>query len=219
MARLLRNLKFLAFTGLVCFILLELGLAIAAHGFDLKIETPTYTFENTQGFWFDLNPDFGTCHLPNHSYRQRKGCYDIVYHSNSYGFRDVERERFANQSRVVVLGDSFIEGVGVETSERLTNLLEDNTGKPHLNFGMAGNFGPTQFMLAYQSLASSFEHDAVLIGILPANDFIDDDYELGHQGMANRYRPYLVGEYPNYELVYFQTACTNRAFRGQNRSR
>ena len=204
MARLLRNLKFLAFTGLVCFILLELGLAIAAHGFDLKIETPTYTFENTQGFWFDLNPDFGTCHLPNHSYRQRKGCYDIVYQSNSYGFRDVERERFANQSRVVVLGDSFIEGVGVETSERLTNLLEDNTGKPHLNFGMAGNFGPTQFMLAYQSLASSFEHDAVLIGILPANDFIDDDYELGHQGMANRYRPYLVGEYPNYELVYFQ---------------
>lgn len=199
-----KKLRYLLISCLLLFLAIEVLLAIATHAFDLKIEAPIYSFENTQGFWFDLNQDFGTCHLSNHSYRQKKGCYDITYKSNSYGFRDVERSTSSTDSRTVVMGDSFVEGVGVELDERLTNLLEVATQKPHLNFGMAGNFGTTQYMLAYEKLASAFDHDAVLIGILPANDFIDDDYELGHAGMSNRYRPYLQGSYPNYELVYFQ---------------
>lgn len=212
MKKLRKRIKFIVLTGLALALLAELLLALATHAFALKIEAPTYSLENTQGFWFDLDPHFGTRHKPNDSYRQKKSCYNVLYTSNSAGFRDVERAQQSSKSRVVVLGDSFMEGVGVETPQRLSNLLDSATNRPFLNFGMAGNFGPTQYWQLYQHEASTYQHDAVLIGILPANDFIDDDYDLGHAGMANRYRPYLRGSYPNYELVYFQDSLHKSAY-------
>lgn len=147
---------------------------------------------------------FGIWHQPNRSYRHIKQCLNVIYNSNSYGSRDKERERESTNNRVIVLGDSFIEGFGVAENNRLSNLLEDSTSIPHLNFGMSGNFGTTQYYLLYKSLASKFSHNAVIIAILPENDFIDDDLEIGKQIYARRYKPYWKGVYPNYKLVYFQ---------------
>ncbi|WP_046756409.1 SGNH/GDSL hydrolase family protein [Kordia jejudonensis] len=186
----------------ITFILLEVILAIYIRTAEVKIEIPTYTFQNTHRFWYDLDENFGTLHLPNDEYRQKKYCFDVVYQSNSKGLRDVEREENATTKRVVALGDSFTEGIGVHMQDRLTNLLEKETNIPHLNFGLAGNFGPTQYMMMYKSLASKHSHEAVLIGILPSNDFIDDDYEVGLKVGGDRYQPFLKGAYPNYELVY-----------------
>lgn len=187
----------------ITFILLEIVLAIYICVAEIKIELPTYTFQNTQNFWFDLNENFGTLHLPNDEYRQKKYCFDVVYQSNSKGFRDVEREVIGNTKRVVALGDSFTEGIGVNLENRLTNLLEQETNIPHLNFGLAGNFGPTQYLMMYKTLAKEYTHEAVLISILPSNDFIDDDYEINLQVGGDRYQPFLDGTYPNYELVYY----------------
>ncbi|QHI38113.1 hypothetical protein IMCC3317_34990 [Kordia antarctica] len=186
----------------ITFILLEIVLAIYIRTAEIKIELPTYTFQNTQNFWFDLNEDFGTIHLPNDVYRQKKYCFDVVYESNSKGFRDAEREVIAETKRVVALGDSFTEGIGVQVEDRLTNLLEQETAIPHLNYGLAGNFGPTQYFMLYKTLAREYTHEAVLVGILPSNDFIDDDYEIGLRFGSDRYRPFLKGNYPNFEMVY-----------------
>lgn len=183
-------------------VLLEFSIFIYVNYTDLKIEIPSYTFENTHFFWYDLNEDFGTLHLPNDSYRQKKTCYDITYSSNSQGLRDVDRVFESTQNRVVVLGDSFIEGYGVNVGERLTNLLEERNKKPHLNFGLAGNFGPTQYYVIYNTLVKKYSHDAILVGVLPSNDFIDDDYEVNIKYGGYRYRPFFKGNYPNYELVY-----------------
>ncbi len=202
--RVLRALKKFTFILGLTFILLEITLGIYTHIKNLKIETPTYTFENTQSFWFDNNKDFGTSHFPNHTYRQKKTCYDVIYKSNSNGFRDKERVIKDSDNRVLVLGDSFIEGVGVSSDDRLSNLLEKEENVPHLNFGIAGNFGPTQYYLLYKTLASNFTHDALLIGILPSNDFIDDDYEINLKASSDRYKPYFVGAYPEYSLIYYQ---------------
>lgn len=199
---LLKSLKTLIIIFGVTFVLLEIVLAIYIRVAEIKIELPTYTFQNTYGFWYDLDPNFGTLHLPNDTYRQKKYCFDVVYESNSKGFRDVEREKHTTQKRVVALGDSFTEGIGVNTKDRLTNILEEETQIPHLNFGLAGNFGPTQYMMLYKSLASAYSHDAVLVGILPSNDFIDNDYEINQKVGGDRYQPFLKGTYPNYELVY-----------------
>ncbi|MBC8757579.1 hypothetical protein H2O64_23125 [Kordia sp. YSTF-M3] len=186
----------------ITFVLLEIVLAIYIRVAEVKIELPTYTFQNTQNFWFDLNEDFGTLHLPNDEYRQKKYCFDVVYTSNSKGFRDVEREVISNTKRVVALGDSFTEGIGVNLEDRLTNLLEKDKNIPHLNFGLAGNFGPTQYFMLYKTLARKYSHEAVLVGILPSNDFIDDDYEIALKVAGDRYKPFLNGTYPNYELEY-----------------
>ncbi|WP_157821883.1 hypothetical protein [Tenacibaculum sp. Bg11-29] len=182
--------------------LLEIVLAVYIRVARVKIELPTYTFQNTQNFWFDLNVNYGTAHLPNHSYRQKKTCFDVLYKSNSSGFRDVERKLKEKETRVVALGDSFTEGIGVKEESRLTNLLENETNIPHINFGMAGNFGTTQYYLLYKTLAIKYTHDAVLVGILPSNDFIDNDYEINVKTKSNRYQPFLRGEYPNYTIKY-----------------
>jgi len=154
-------------------------------------------------FWEDLNRDFGVWRRPNVTYRHKRSCFDVTYQSNSVGARDPERKLESSKPRVVVLGDSFIEGFGVESGRRLSDILEVRTGAEHLNFGTSGFFGPTQDLLLYRSLAKPYRHDAVLLGLLPANDFDDDDLAFGKIVFANRYRPYLVGEYPDYRIEYF----------------
>jgi hypothetical protein len=184
------------------------GLAFLADrlGF-VRLGRPSYKLEYAfSEFWAELNDDFGVWHHPNARYRQTTACYDVTYESNSYGARDVEREKTSHHKRVLVLGDSFMEGYGVSTQKRMTGLLEQSTGKEHLNFGCAGNTGPTHYFLVYQHLAKQFSHEAVLVGVLPANDFLDDDISIAPTLYPNRYRPYFVGEYPNYKLVYYETS-------------
>jgi hypothetical protein len=122
----------------------------------------------------------------------------VVYETNGVGARDVERPEHAEGRRIVVLGDSFLEGWGLPLEERLSNRLEAATGIPHLNFAMA-HFSPYQASLAYRDLAAGYDHDAVVLGILPANDFLDSELALAEQVPGSYvYRPYLVGDAPRY---------------------
>ena len=81
---------------------------------------------------------------------------------------------------------------------------------------MGGNFGSTQYWLTYQKLAKRFDHDAILIGFLPSNDFIEDDFEKWSSGNNARYRPYLVGEYPDYRLTHFDKKYLRSLTKSQN---
>jgi hypothetical protein len=155
-------------------------------------------------------------HAPGARYRHRRACFDVLYQANSYGMRDVERQRVASSHRVVVLGDSMIEGFGVNREERLSDLLERSTGVPHLNFGTAGDFGPTQYYLLYKYLAKSFSHDTVMIGLFPYNDFRDDDLQAGKRMFPDRYRPYWAGTYPDYRLVYYRPQLAAERARGED---
>ncbi len=152
------------------------------------------------GYWRGDHPELGVWRWPNASFDAQAPCFDAHYRSNSVGARDVERARDEAGPRVVVLGDSFLEGWGVTDPQRLSNRLEAATGIPHLNFAMA-HFSPYQELLAYQTLAKSFAHDAVVIGILPTNDFVDSDLALASSLVDYEYRdrPYLVGDAPPYE--------------------
>jgi hypothetical protein len=155
-------------------------------------------------FWADLSEVWGVWHEPNSRVRHRMPCYDLTYEANSHGARDIERSLHGAEDRVVVLGDSFVEGPGVEIGDRLTEQLEALTSREHLNFGTSGDFGPTQYYLLYRHLAREFTHGTVVVGVLPVNDFNDDSYEFGRQALWDRYRPYWVGDFPDYELVYFK---------------
>ena len=183
---------------------LEVGMAVLSKLEIIKCPEPVYSNRNTGRFWANISQEFGVWHQPYSSYTHKKSCFNVTYVANSYGARDVEREYFSDQERVVVLGDSFVEGYGVDSGDRITNLLEKDTGIPHLNFGTSGGFGTTAEMLLYQTLASRFSHNSVMIGMLPNNDFLDDDIGFGKQAYAKQYKPYLDGEYPNYRLVYYR---------------
>jgi hypothetical protein len=139
-------------------------------------------------------------HAPHARFVHAGECFRASYTSNGIGARDRERERESHDPRVVVLGDSFVEGWGLDASRRMTDRLESATGVEHLNFGMA-HFSPYQALLAYRHAAKPFDHSAVMIAILPENDFVDLDLALArsHPEYEYRYRPYLVATGSGFE--------------------
>ena len=152
----------------------------------------------------DYNKYFGAWHLPNKSLVHKKSCFEVTYKTNSYGAVDIERE-FYGKNRSIVIGDSIVEGYGLEQEDRFSNILEKKLNIPHLNFGTSGHFGTTQYNLLYSNLASKFEHSKVLVIITVANDFEDDSYSFGKIIHKSRYRPYLVKEKGDYRLIYTNT--------------
>lgn len=186
----------------LAFVFLEIGLMLITKTKVMDLEEPIYTFENSRRYWAEIDTTFGIWRPSNYHFRHKKKCFDVIYETNAIGARDKERELVANgQSRVVVIGDSFAEGWGVNVDDRFSNILEQKTGKPFLNFAV-GSAGMTQECLIYQNKAMSFEHDAVLWMIFPINDFIDDDIEFHPKYSYDRYRAYWVGDYPDYHLEH-----------------
>ncbi|MCB0344268.1 MAG: SGNH/GDSL hydrolase family protein [Bdellovibrionales bacterium] len=159
------------------------------------------TTDATKRFYGDNNEHFGVWHYPNRETHHFAPCYDAIYQSNSYGARDKERSRHSDAARrAVVLGDSFVEGIGVNAEQRMTDLVEAATGIEQLNFGTSGDFSSTQEWLLYRELASKFDHSDVLLFHLPANDFRDNNPSNFSPG---RYRPYLrETDSGNLELFY-----------------
>jgi len=129
-----------------------------------------------QWLWRTEREDWGAWHLPSSSAHHTAPCFSVTYRSNAYGARDRERSVSAAGPRAVVLGDSFIEGYAVDEDRRLSNLLERDLGYEMLNFGSV-DFGPLQYAILYERLARRFEHDLVIVGVLPSNDFLDNDLE------------------------------------------
>ncbi len=181
---------------------LEILSAIVIESDVVPAEVPNYRLPGSRPFWVDSNPYFGMWHPANAEYVHTKSCFSVLYQSNSYGARDSERSIESANRRVIVIGDSFIEGYGLEKQHRTTDLLEAETGLEHLNFATSGHFGPTQYFLLYKHLAKRFRHDAVIISLLPDNDFADDDPELGKSSFADQYRPYFIKTDNGYRLDY-----------------
>jgi hypothetical protein len=146
---------------------------------------------NDQHLWRTERHDWGAWHRPSGRASHTDNCFSVTYRSNSYGARDQERSLTTDVKRAVMLGDSFVEGFAVDEDSRLSNLLERYFGIEILNFGMT-HFGPLQYQILYEKLVRQFDHDAVIIGFLPDNDFTDNDpdFNRAKPDFASRYIPY-----------------------------
>ncbi len=182
-------LKLLAVNLLVFAVSIELASLVLVHLKKWPLTRPTYHMSRYE-FWGTYNPVFGMWHPPDGHFIHQEGCFSFQYTTNSYGARDVERSLHSTHPRTVVLGDSFIEGFGLPMNQRLTNVLEKRTGEQYLNFGTGGGFSPLQYDLLYRSLASKFDHDRVLVGVLPDNDFHEMDGPWMEDHYPGRYFPY-----------------------------
>jgi len=203
MKRALYVLRLVAVNLLIFAVLFEIVCIILVHRRNWPSSRPNYRVNHTQ-FWVDSNPAFGNWHPPNGHFLHQDGCFSVQYDTNSYGARDVERSLHSTQPRTIVLGDSMIEGLGLPSDERMSNILERQTGREHLNFGEAG-FGPLQYALLYKTMAAKFDHDVVLVGVLPVNDFHDMDpvYAKAH-GRGNWYRPFYADDFSIFYTGHFQ---------------
>lgn len=190
--------------AILCTIAILAGLEISVRGL-ARFEVVDIALPTPGMFWRGDDPRFGVWHLPETFAEHATDCFSVVYRTNSVGARDRERSRESESPRVVVLGDSFVEGWGVLEEKRMSDLLERWSGIEHLNFGMS-HFGPYQAFLVYRDLAKTFAHDGVLVGIVPINDFFDLDYAKARRAPSYEYRfgPYLVGRYPRYRRVDYR---------------
>ena len=95
---------------------------------------------------------------------------------NSAGMRDREYPvvKPLGKKRIVVLGDSFVSGLEVNSDEVFTEVMEQSLPKNWevLNFAVNG-YGPTQEYLMLKEKVLAYKPDIVLIVIYVRNDFDD----------------------------------------------
>src|SRR5277367_3641662 len=130
-------LKLVLINFLVFALLAEFVSLILVNRKSWPASKPSYRL-NYNSYWADINPSFGVWHRPNSHFVHEGGCFTVEYDTNSYGARDSERALHSSAPRTIVLGDSFVEGLGVPVQDRLSNILEKDTGREHLNFGTQG---------------------------------------------------------------------------------
>jgi hypothetical protein len=120
--------------------------------------------------WTEYHPALGWYHEKNKRAVLQKGEIDAAIHTNSQGFRGVREyqiEKPSDVTRILVLGDSFVFGFGVEDDEAFPALLEHR--RPDwevINLGVSG-YGIDQILMSYREIGAAYRPDAVVIGIFP----------------------------------------------------
>ena len=194
--------------------LLEIGLrTLTAFGL-IHVPRP---LGSEDAFWDGRHPLFGVWHRPRTTATHKTSCFNVRYRTNALGARDVERPQRSGGPRVLVLGDSYLEGWGVDQDRRLTDLVARKSGIEYMNLAMS-HFGPYQELLAYREFGPRFEHHGVLVGVLPRNDFYDLDLAVAQRspGYMYRYRPYLAGAFPDYHRVDYNESPARRFLRHES---
>jgi hypothetical protein len=211
-----RKILYKCLIVLFTYLLLELTCFIFIKTGYIPARLPTFHFVSENDFTMHLiiNKDWGVWHKPG-QFSYQDGCLEMDNLYNSYGARDKERVRTSTDSnRVILLGDSFVEGFGVKENDRFSNLLEKETGKEMMNFS-CNSFSPLQAVMMYKNFAKQYNHNTIIFGILPFNDFVDDDIDL--IGNENAYRPFLVKLDSGYSIKF--TGTYNPADTFINRSK
>jgi lysophospholipase L1-like esterase len=154
----------------VCILLLELSLALFwPHKITAK------PFFHIQSFFCEYHPLLGWVNKPD--YRdivKIDDDHDFFITHNSKGLRDREHDyaRPDGVKRVLVLGDSFVWGFGVEDNEVLTSVLESRSDTIEaINCGVSG-YGTDQALLFYTDKAYKYDHDLVVYAFY-ANDLAE----------------------------------------------
>jgi len=147
------------------------------------------------------DPVLGWVLEPNASYRNVMPETTVRVTYSSLGLRDVEHqfEKSKGVFRILVLGDSFMEGYSVELGEAFHRRIEDIAATRGLNVETinlgVGGYGTLQQHLSYSSIGKLFNPDLVLLGFLTANDVRNNSRELEslvtEDTLKIQARPYL----------------------------
>lgn len=193
------SIKDLFFIFLFFFLLLEISAFMLSYFNMLPFnDTPSfYKHEKVISYkeWITEESEWGAWHKANKTVSHITNCFNAKYNSNEIGAKDSSFKMISPQKpNYILLGDSFAEGYGVNNKDTSENIIEEKTGINILNFGASGDFGPIQYELIYSNLASKYNHEGLIIYFLPANDFVDNDYNTWKSKsipQQNRWRPYF----------------------------
>lgn len=128
---------------------------------------------------FVMDPRIGHRLRPGAQTQFRTSEYETTISINGQGVRDDDiGPKAPNERRILVLGDSLVMAVQVESRQTFCKLLEARLNATHpggsihyrvINAGVQG-YGPVEKYLFYKYVARAFNPDLVLIGLYPGND-------------------------------------------------
>jgi hypothetical protein len=110
--------------------------------------------------------------------------FDTEVTINSFGLRDKNRtlEKDNNTYRILILGDSFTYGFGVNNNESYPAVLEELLNKPDSdtelefevwNAGFASGYTEDTFYLYLREVGLQFHPDMIIVGLYVENDVLD----------------------------------------------
>lgn len=159
------------FSLLLVFFFLEIALRIM--GYTTKHLFPK-EFISKEGDFHTLASNVNSTH----SLKE----FDVSFKTNSYGLRDMEYpEKTKKDYRVLVLGDSFTMGWGVEQVEVFTEVLENDfmKNKPYdcnievLNGGVYG-YGTVEELMFLEKKGLKLKPDLVFLSFFIGNDIFEN---------------------------------------------
>jgi hypothetical protein len=116
--------------------------------------------------------------------REQSPEFDVTVRTNSHGLRadkDYSYEKAHGKKRVLVIGDSFTFGKGVENDETYPAFLEDLLHDTEvINLGVSA-YGTDQQLLALETKGLEYHPDLVILGFYSGDVFRNDDLFHGVQ--------------------------------------
>jgi lysophospholipase L1-like esterase len=156
---------------------------------------------------WEPHPYLGWFHIPNSGglWYSEYGEYQTDVHINARGLRDREigYDNPQNAYRILVLGDSYAEGLHVALEETLPKQLETRLADPGhpvevINGGVSG-WGTDQEAIFYAIEGFRYEPDLVLLLLFTRNDMLNNYGPLEAARMGSVQKPFFRME--GYELV------------------
>ena len=179
-------------------ILLLAAIALAFEAFFWATDThfPSLRYgDRSQDLWLS-DPSKGWFHRPNFTTELNLGGPDRgVLHTNALGFRgpEVSLRKSSGTRRVLVVGDSYVFGIGVDTERTLPALLARhlNAGRREawevINLGV-NSYSTDQELILFGEVGPQLEPDVVVL-VVCDNDFEANTLDFVHK---RYYKPYFV---------------------------
>lgn len=165
--------------------------------------------------------------IPNSQCREKTDEYDVLYKVNSMGLRDYEMSlaKAEGTKRILFLGDSFTQGIGVNLEEtmvkKLEGILNDGGGGQFetINGGIAAS-ATVQELAFLENVGINFNPDLVIVN-LNSSDFLEEvasikyslQYEDGRMVFNTRKKSYLpkfLEKYLKNNSFFYQQLFKNR---------
>jgi lysophospholipase L1-like esterase len=192
-------------------ITIGIGIAMLMGEIGLRLLQPARLSSSgrERDFFCRFDPELGWAPLQNITALHKRGDLSGLVHQNKYGLRgpdDMQLNKTDGKRRVLVLGDSYTWGYGVNQTELFSAPEVHGTNDEILNFGVSG-YGTDQEYLFYQRDGTKFVADEVVVALNSYNN-------VAHNLAPNQYgysKPYFTLE--NQQLILHTEHIRNSTLR------
>jgi hypothetical protein len=168
------------------------GLVLVEVGLQLRerLVGAANTAPDFEGAVFAFCPSRHHCLVPNGRYRHTSAEFDYRWTNNALGMRDRERQwqKAPGAFRILVLGDSMVQGHGVALEDSMAWQLEEHLRRRYprvevLNGGIFG-YSPLLEYLYLREIIDRVQPDVVIVALFLDNDVGEDHWYAGKAHFA-----------------------------------